>query len=249
MENLQLLINLHKDAQRQGPGSEATTRTAIELAGLSPEVPINIVDIGCGTGASTLTLARNLNAQITAVDFLPEFLDILQRNAAAQGLSDNVAILEKSMEVLPFQDGEFDVIWSEGAIYNIGFETGIKKWQRFLKPDGILAVSEITWLTDSRPVELESFWQQAYAEIDTASAKTRQLEEHGYTPIGYFVLPQECWMDNYYRPLQKRFDTFLARQGDSEEARALVASEKQEIALYERYKAYYSYGFYIARKR
>jgi ubiquinone/menaquinone biosynthesis C-methylase UbiE len=72
---------------------------------------------------------------------------------------------------LPFNDEEYDVIWSEGAIYNIGFEKGVKDWKRFLKTGGMMVVSEITWLTAERPSELQEYWKNEYPEIDTASSK------------------------------------------------------------------------------
>jgi hypothetical protein len=55
-------------------------------------------------------------------------------------------------------------------------------------------------------------------------------------------------VDNYYRPIQDSFETFLKRNDKSEKAQAIVDNEKNEIAMYEKYKAYYSYGVYIARK-
>jgi hypothetical protein len=74
------------------------------------------------------------------------------------------------------------------------------------------------------------------------------LERNGYTPIGYFVLPEHCWLDAYYRPMQQRLPGFMARHGSSREATAVVSAETLEIALYERYRAFVSYGFYVARK-
>lgn len=248
MEEFELLVDLHKGANRQGPGGDAETEKAIGLAGIDRDAPLKIVDIGCGTGASTLTLARLLNAKITAVDFLQEFMDVLTARAQSDGVEDKITPLCASMEQLPFEDEEFDVIWSEGAIYNIGFEKGVADWKRYLKPGGLLIASEITWLTRSRPSQLQNHWDNEYPEIDTASAKIKVLEENGYTPIGYFVLPEHCWLDNYYEPMRKHFNTFLSRHGDSEEARGIVEAERHEIDLYERYKAYFSYGVYIARK-
>jgi ubiquinone/menaquinone biosynthesis C-methylase UbiE len=149
----------------------------------------DLADIGCGTGASSLLLDRLLrNARITAVDLLPDCLDVLKSRA-------------RQLE-------ELDVIWSEGAIHNIGFAKGVADWRRSLKPDGLLVVSEITWTTASRPTELQQHWQTEYPEIDLASAKIGLLEQHGYAPIGYFVLPQHCWLDHYYRPMQARFNDF-----------------------------------------
>lgn len=248
MDDYRLLVDLHQGGYRQGPGGDAETERALNLAGIDRKAPLKVADLGCGTGASAMVLARLLNAQITAVDFLPAFLELVRERSAAVGVADKITTLECSIDALPFAPGEFDVLWSEGAIYNIGFEKGVGAWGGFLKPGGILVASEITWLTDSRPAELQDHWSREYPEIDTASAKMRILEKHGFSPVGYFVLPEHCWLEEYYRPMQERFAGFLRRHENSEDARAVVAAEQKEIALYERYKAFFSYGVYIARK-
>ena len=247
MDDLDLLIDLHRDGARQGPGSDAATRRAIELSGLRGQTGLRIADIGCGTGASTRVLAHDLDAHVTAVDFLPAFLDVLRDEAEKAGLSNRIETLATSMDDLPFGPGSLDAIWAEGAIYNIGFETGIKAWRPLLKPGGVLAVSELTWLTTERPQELTDHWAQEYPQVATAAEKIAQLEAAGYTPIGYFPLGRAEWMDSYYTPMKKRFSGFLA-QHDRDAARAIVEAEKHEIDLYERYADYVSYGFYIARR-
>jgi SAM-dependent methyltransferase len=248
LDDLALLIDLHRDGKRQGPGGDDETRLAIRLSGLSAGKGLKIADIGCGTGASTLVLARELDASVTAVDFLPDFIHELDIAAERENLGERIETLLASMEALPFEAQSFDAIWSEGAIYNMGFTNGIKTWRRFLKPDGILAVSELTWLTRERPAELEQHWMQEYPEVDTASGKMAILEENGFSPVGYFSLPIRCWLDNYYRPMQARFAAFLSRNGNSEAATAVVAAEENEIALYERNSAFVSYGYYVARR-
>ncbi len=245
---LRLLIDLHKSAKRQGPGGDAETRKIVDLAMLAPSATLKIADIGCGTGSSTISLAHQLNAQMTAVDFLPDFIDVLKANAENKGLTKKVDTFVCSMDNLPFSDEEYDVIWSEGAVYNIGFEKGVNYWKRFLKPGGLLIVSEITWLTNERPSEIQKYWATEYSEINTASAKISIIEKSGYSPVAYFFLPEHCWIDNYYRPMQNRFTEFLERNANSEKAQAIVDDEKKEIALYQKYKKYYSYGVYIARK-
>ena len=248
MGNYQLLIDLHKRASRQGPGGDAETAKALGLAMIDQKAPLQIADIGCGTGASTLLLAQRLNARITAVDFLPEFLEVLEDRAEKRGLAEKIATLNCSMDNLPFDDDEYDIIWSEGAIYNIGFEKGVRDWHRYLKAGGLLVVSEITWLTASRPPEIQKYWESEYPEIDVAASKIGLLEKNGYSPLAYFVLPAHCWLKNYYRPLQDDFKNFLNRNGNSDEAQAIVETEKREIELYEKYRNYYSYGVYIAKK-
>ena len=248
MDDLQLLVELYRGTDRQGPGGEAETRMAIALSGLSAGRNLRIADIGCGSGASTIVLARDLDAHVTAVDMVPEFLDILKTDAARAGVAERIETRACAMEELAFGEAGLDAIWSEGAIYNIGFEAGVAAWRKFLRPGGILAVSELTWLTDDRPADLQAHWQREYPEVATASEKLALLEKHGFSPIGYFVLPESCWLDNYYRPLERRFDAFLQSQGNSAPARAVVEAQKQEISLYRQYKDFFGYGFYIARR-
>jgi cyclopropane fatty-acyl-phospholipid synthase-like methyltransferase len=248
MTELELIIDLHKNSERQGPGSEKETLKALGFMNLPNDQKLKIADIGCGSGGQTLTLVQKINCQITAVDLYPEFLDELKEKFERLGLKEKIATLQKSMEDLPFKSEEFDIIWSEGAIYNVGFESGIKKWKNYLKVGGYLAVSEITWITNSRSKEIEEFWKQEYPEIDTASNKIKILENNGYSLVGYFYLNQESWIENYYKPMEARFEAFLKRNNNAELARKVVEEYKSEINLYIKYKDYYSYGFYIARK-
>ncbi len=109
MDDFRLLIDLHRPAQRQGPGGDAETKRAMELAGLDRSRPLKIADIGCGTGASTILLAKELDARITAVDFLPEFLDELQIRANNHGVEDRITTLNASRNALLFAKGELDL--------------------------------------------------------------------------------------------------------------------------------------------
>ena len=247
-DDLELLIDLHKHNVRQGPGGRSETELAIYLAGLDLNTAYDIADIGCGTGASSLVLAEMLNARVTSVDFLQEFLNDLDRIALEAELDDKIETCCASMDDLPFKEEQFDVLWSEGAIYNIGFEKGVQQWRSFLRPGGVLVASEITWTTAERPKELEDYWNAAYPEIDTASNKIKILEREGYQLLGYFILPEHCWIDNYYGPLEHSYDDFLARHSGSETAHNLIQAEKEEVTLYRKYKDYYSYGVYVARK-
>jgi ubiquinone/menaquinone biosynthesis C-methylase UbiE len=248
MTEIELLIDFHVNAKRQGPGSEQDTLKALSFIDINPEKNLRIADIGCGSGAQTLTLAKELNVKLTAVDLFPDFLVKLKERAKTLKLEDKISTLEKSMEDLPFSEEEYDILWSEGAIYNIGFESGIKNWEKFIKTGGYIAISELTWKTKNRPKEIEEHWNNEYPEIDTASEKIRILEEYGFSPVGFFFLSDNSWLKNYYDPMEKRFDDFLRKHGNSDAAKAIVEGEKLEIALYKKYKDYLGYGFYIAKK-
>jgi ubiquinone/menaquinone biosynthesis C-methylase UbiE len=246
MNEYELLVDLHKNLERLGPGDEAETLKALELTGIDKTKKLKVADIGCGTGASTFTLAKQLiNAEIIAVDLFDVFLDSLNKRAKTLGLNSKINTLCLSMEELPFNEKEFDLIWSEGAIYSVGFENAIKCLKPFLKAGAKFAFTEVTWLTDIRPNEINEFWNKAYPEIDTFENKCKVLEENGLKVVGSFPLPKSCWMDNYYSPLTSEFDDFLKRHG-TEEAENLVSETKSEISLYDRFSDYYGYYFYIA---
>ncbi len=248
MTEIDLIIDLHKNTQRQGPGSEKDTLNALNLIGLSLDPEVKLADIGCGSGGQTLTLAQNFSGHITAVDLFPEFLDELNEKSKKLGLEGKIKTLKASMDNLPFMPGEFDVIWSEGAIYNMGFEKGIRNWKKFLKEGGYLALSEITWTTISRPQEIDDFWKSECPEIDTAANKIKILESNGYSLVGYFILSEDSWIENYYKPLESQFGYFLKRHENTDLAKKVVRDYRSEIELYMKYKEYYSYGFYIAKK-
>ena len=248
MTEIELLIDFHKGAKRQGPGSREDTLKALSFIELDSKKRLKVVDIGCGTGSQTISLAQNLNADIMAVDLFPDFLEKLELNAKSHGLQDQITTLERSMDDLPFDRAQFDLIWAEGSIYIMGFEAGIKRWKGYLKVGGYIALSEITWTSNSRPSEIEAHWNNEYPEIDTASNKMKVLEENGFSPVGYFYLGEKSWMDNYYKPMEDRFEKFLAKHKKAELAQAIVEAEKDEIRKYRSYKDYLSYGFYIAKK-
>ena len=248
MTETDLIVDFHKNMERQGPGSEEDTLRALGMIDIPKGKDLLIADIGCGTGGQTITLARNTVAKIVAVDLFPQFLEVLERNARRAGVQEQISTVSESMEALSFGKETLDMIWSEGAIYSMGFEAGVKSWAKFLKPGGYLSVSEITWITHSRPSELQDFWEGEYPEIAMASEKISILEGNGFTLAGYFILPQNSWIQKYYQPLKRQFEHFLQRHDHSEMARQVVETYQEEIRMYQKYKAYYSYGFYVAKK-
>lgn len=217
------------------------------LLGLDAERPLRVLDVGCGSGAQTLALARATRAEITAVDLFPGFLDRLMAQAHAEGLSARITPVGTSMEAMDFPDAHFDVIWSEGAIYLMGFREGVRAWRRFLKPGGHLAVSELVWTTHQRPAEIEAYWRDEYPGIATVSGKIGVMEEEGYMPRAHFMLPASCWQAEYYAPVAERINGFLQRHNHHPEAIQTIEAELREQAMFATYGTFYTYAFMGAR--
>lgn len=233
--------------ERQGPGNPETTLKALSFVG-GLKATARIADIGCGTGAQTLVLAEHTPGHILAIDLFPAFIEKLNANAVKAGLKERVDGQVGNMEALAFEPASLDLIWSEGAIYNIGFERGLREWHKFLKPGGYLAVSEASWFTPERPAEIHDYWMAAYPEIDLISNKVAQMEAAGFVPKAAFTLPESCWTDHYYAPQAAMQAAFLEKHAGNPAAKALVDNERREAALYAKYKPYYGYVFYIGQK-
>ena len=244
---MNLICEYYSCIERQGPGSSDITIKALSFIDNLTKDSV-IADIGCGTGGQTITLAKNTEGLITGVDLFPEFINIFNSNVVDLKLENRVKGIIGSMDNLKFKDEELDLIWSEGAIYNIGFEKGIKEWRRFLKPGGFVAVSEATWFTKERPEVINDFWNEAYPEIDTISNKVEQMYRAEYLPIAAFVLPESCWIDNYYTPQTEVQKLFLKKYSGDKIAEQFIENQKYEAELYYKYKDYYGYVFYIGKK-
>ena len=242
-----LICEYYSTVERQGPGSPEVTLKALSfIEDLSYES--RIADIGCGTGGQTMVLAQNTSGRISGIDLFSIFIDLFKTNAAELNLQDRVKGVVGSMDNLPFQNEELDLIWSEGAIYNIGFERGLNEWRNFLKKGGYIAVSEVSWFTEERPQEINDFWMDAYPEIDTVSNKVAQMQKAGYVPVASFILPDECWTENFYAPQVSAQELFLNKHKGNKAAEEFIANQRHETKLYNKYKEYYGYVFYIGKK-
>lgn len=242
------LINEYFTAlERQGPGSREQTIKALGfLEHLSDTT--KIADLGCGTGYQTMVLAQNTEATITTLDLYAGSIDRLLATAEHLGFKNRIQGVVGSMDALPFRKEEFDVIWSEGAIANIGFEKGLQYWRNFLKKDGYIAVTYESWFTETRPEEIEAWWHDAVPEITTIGHNIILMQQAGYVPVAAFALPEQCWTDHYFVPQQARQEEFLKQYPGNKSVENMIAFLRREAKLYEQYKQYYGYVFYIGRK-
>lgn len=242
-----LICEYYTYVERQGPGSPEITLKALSfidnLTGQS-----RIADLGCGTGGQTMTLAEHTLGDIIGLDLFPDFIHIFNRNAARRNLQDRVKGIIGSMDNLPFEKGTLDLIWSEGSIYNIGYERGLNEWREYLKTGGYIAVSEGSWFTDTRPDEINDFWMDAYPEIDTIPNKVAQMQKAGYIPVASFIVPEYCWTEDFYAPQVAAQEKFLKKYAGNKTAEEFIANQRHETQLYHKYKEFYGYVFYIGKK-
>lgn len=210
-----------------------------------PQKP-RILDVGCGPGMQTIELLKSCGGSVVALDMLPEMIARAEIEADKAGVADRFEPVVQDMGDMHLPPASFDVIWSEGAIYNIGFEAGLKEFRKFLRPGGYVAVSEAVWLKPDPPSEALEFWRE-YPEIDSVDAKLDIISRVGYEVIGHFVLPKRAWTDQYYGPMEKLIAEKQLAWAGIPEAEAVLREAQNEISVFRQFADYYSYAFFVMR--
>ncbi|MDR2046832.1 MAG: class I SAM-dependent methyltransferase [Clostridiales bacterium] len=248
VSRIDLLIEAHIGLKRQGPGSSEMTIKALRFLDNIDKIA-RVADLGCGSGGQTMVLAAHIHGKIIGVDLFQGFIDAFNDNAEKLNLQDRVTGIVGSMENLPFQDEEFDLIWSEGAIDNIGFEKGLTYWRKFLRINGYVAVTCPSWLTDKHPAEIEKFWMEAGSGLDTVGHNIDAMQRAGYSFVAAFTLPEDCWTDNYFVPREAAEQLLSEKYAGGKTVEAYIKGDKYEVELFSKYRQHYGYVFYIGKKR
>ena len=241
---IQALIKLHLGLERQGPGD---TNYSNHILSLITELPANprIADIGCGAGAGTLFLADRFKSKVRAVDFSREFLDELTNRAKQRGLEHLVETIECDMGSLDWKPETIDLLWSEGAAYNLTFEGALKAWRPLMAANGIAVISEMSYFTSEVPESVRVYMQKAYPTIGTESENSDLANSSGFEILGIHRLPSKAWWDNYYGPLRENMNSF--KHSEDSIMQSVIKETEEEMKLFEEHEKHYGYSFYIMK--
>lgn len=240
-DSIRALIELHRGLVREGPGDEAFSRAILAALPPLPAQP-RIVDLGCGSGAGALLLAEHFGVPVLAVDLAQPFLDALLDKARARGLADRIRPLACDFANLPIEPGSVDLLWSEGAAYNLTFAGALQRWRPLLAAKGVAVISEMSWFTDEVPDEPLRYWTQAYPTMGSDAENIARAEAAGFEVVFTRRLPAQAWWDNYYGPMLER----IAALGNLDATMQAVVDEMQaEIELFRRYGQHYGYTFHV----
>ena len=195
---------------------------------LPPIKKPRILDIGCGSGVSTLELAELTKGEITGIDIDQSALNRFNTYKEEAGLPDRVRAVYCSMYDMDFPDGSFDIIWSEGSIYAIGFEKGLREWKNFLKPGGYMVIHD---------------------EEGDVSKKLKQITSCGYEILDHFILDIETWWDEYFSPLEQLIIKYRTRHPNDLTILEELQQTQKELDTFKRYPEHNSSACFIIKKK
>lgn len=177
-----------------------------------------VLDVGSGIGGTSRCLAKEFGCRVTGIDLTDEYCRAAAILSAKIGLAELVDFRQGDATHLPFDDGSFDVVWTEHVAMNIPDKSRLyKEMHRVLKPGGTLAIYDILagpsgpvlfpvpWARTPdtsflvRPDELRKLLEEARFTVsdwsDTTDAArawfvavAEKIRKEGLPPLGFHLL-------------------------------------------------------------
>lgn len=230
--------------EKLGPGSNVHTLHVLRL--LPKQQFRVIVDAGCGTGRQTMVLAKELGTLVHAVDSYEPFLDDLAQRTKEAGIEHLVQAHYMDMKDIPSVFRHIDLLWSEGAAYNIGFSNALTTWASAINAGGLAVVSELSWLREQLPKAVKDFFLSAYPDMQSIQQNIAISENAGYKVLTTHTIPKEAWVEGYYDILRPRAKALVDHPDTS--VRDFAVETLKEIEIFECSEDSYSYVFYVLQR-
>jgi SAM-dependent methyltransferase len=229
------------------PGGLAATQDLAERCKLSPEM--TILDAGCGSGSSTIFLARRFGCRVVGMDTDLTLLRKANEAARKAKLLDRVAFRLGDLHEIPFDDDSFDGAIAQAVLIFTDKRRAVEQISRTLHRGGFLGSVELTW----RRVPSKETLSRVRATLCSVAANAegpegwmKVLRDSGLTPV-------EAEM----RDVDFSFRGMLANEGAVRAVRIATRSllerssrrKTQQVArLLREVRPDLGYGMFIARK-
>ncbi|MEF3698782.1 SAM-dependent methyltransferase [Desulfolutivibrio sp.] len=243
----EIFFEVYESLPRQGPGNRACATRALALCDGLPIAP-RILDLGCGLGGQTLHLVDLTDGHIVAVDSHAPFITHLAASVAANGLGHRITPLCADMAHTGFPPGSFDLIWSEGALYNLGLDAALPLCRDLLRPGGHLVFTDAVWRKSDVPEEVRRGFDQDSPAMGWTQDVLAAVARHGLDLLGHFTLPDAAWWEDFYTPMQARVREMRRKYAHDPEAQAILDSIHREAKLHAAHGDCYAYEFFVTRR-
>jgi SAM-dependent methyltransferase len=243
----EIFFEVYENLPRQGPGNRACASRALDLCHELPQFPA-ILDLGCGVGGQTLQLAELTSGTIVAIDNHAPGINRLKEAVAERGLSERVIPLVGDIAHPELSPESFDLIWSEGALYNIGIRNALHVCYGLMCPGGYLAFTDAVWRKENPPPAVKDSFDLDYPTMGWLNDDLAAIQDCGFELLGHFTLPDEAWWDDFYTPMEARIAELREKYVNDVEALAVLDQLAGEPDMHRRYSEFYAYEFFVASR-
>ena len=126
------------------PGGEATTRRALELAGIGPGD--RLLDVASGHGTSALLAAREIGCDVVGLEYGSGAVQKATAAARGAGLEARASFRQGDADALPFESAGFDAVLCECSLCTFPdkrLSSGERATAGVLRPGGRLALCDV----------------------------------------------------------------------------------------------------------
>ena len=209
MEELKELVRRHWDRRSTDFDLEAshgliTDAQALAwhdlIARLAGAVPLDVLDVGCGTGFLSLLFAAQ-GHRVTGVDMAPRMLVRAREKAAAEGLAVN--FLECDVEAPDLPTASYNLIVERHVIWTLPHPAAaLDAWRQLLRRGGRLILIEGHWGSDERRDEYNEIHDRLPLFGGRPAAEMAALvRARGFTPVSVEPLMNpELWTESPSHP-------------------------------------------------
>ena len=171
------------------PIFDASRRTVAHMPDLLGELAPRqrVLDLGAGYGGAARYLAGTFGCSVVALN-LSEVENARNReNNRAQQLDHLIDVVDGSFEEVPFEDGYFDVVWSQDAFLHSGDRAQvIREAARVLKPGGIFIFTDPMQTDDCPEGVLQPILDRIHLEtLGSPDFYREQCAQAGLLEIGF----------------------------------------------------------------
>lgn len=230
------------------PGGFQGTKLLAEQIGITEN--ITLLDAGCGSGSSSIFLARRYGCRVVGIDIDHNSLIKAYAMARRKGVLDRVAFRHMDIVDLTFQDQLFDGVLVQAALIFTDKREALRSIYRKIRSEGFIGVIELAWKTNPP----NSIVRRVRNTLCAAAGNTEQhtdwinLLNHTGFNVVYTAL----------RDLNFNFIGMLRNEGFLSTLRIALkcafdkATKSKTIEvtnLFKETREYLGYGIYIGRKK
>ena len=152
------------------PGGFSSTKALLQNEKFTSDMVL--LDVGCGTGFTSVFIRTHYPCKVVAVDINSQMLEKARQKFARHNLE--IPLIHANAMDLPFRKNSFDIVLSESVTIFTDIRKSLREYYRVLKPGGVLLATEATALQTLTKTEAEEI--QSVLDISCLPTKEEWCE-------------------------------------------------------------------------